>query len=118
MTEYNKPQTTWPHTQYNRVPDFSDGDYDPQNIKHSQQAKHQRARELKIAIEEFRMIQEQLSVCYYRENPDHHNQCKHLVDEYKERTTWKHQLPPVDYKGETAVRLRILPDGSAKMIYD
>jgi len=72
-------------------------------------------RERKIAIEEMRILQEEMFKCYYASAPDHHTKCKHLVDEYKERLSWPYYIPPTGYDGETTTRLRRSKDGSYEM---
>lgn len=67
-------------------------------------------REAKIAIEEMRVLQEQLFQCYYKNAPDHYTKCQDLATEYRRRLDWSHNLPPVGY-ANSECRLRRANDG-------
>ncbi len=74
------------------------------------EAQFQRAREVKVAVEELRVLQERLFQCYYRNAPDHYTACKDLATQYKQRVSMAHNIPPAGY--DSVSRLRRTPEGS------
>jgi hypothetical protein len=65
---------------------------------------------VKVAIEELRVLQEQLFQCYYRHAPDHYTACKDLATEYKSRVVMSHSIPSSGH--DSVSRLRRTTEGS------
>ncbi len=95
--------------------DFSDAGFNRESPREVAEATYQRVREVKIAVEEVRVLQEELFKCYHRHAPDHYHMCKDLAMEYKRRIRQDNLIPPVGYPASTS-RLRRTEDG--KLVYE
>ena len=51
------------------------------------EARAMRARERAVAIEQTKMLKEQLRQCYYKEGVNHYENCKDIAESYLKRIT-------------------------------
>ena len=80
------------HRQFPRVPDLSQVDRsDPVAVT---EARDQAVREQFVALEELKMLREQLRACYERHGVDHLTKCEKLSKAYIRRLRFPNYIPP------------------------
>ena len=95
-SSFARRRQNFPESRGEEVPLVSRGESDPLTYKN---ALDFRAREHQVALEDFKILREQLSNCYAREGVNHAQKCRDLRVEYKARLHqphWKLPAAPAD----------------------